>query len=100
MRCSGRGDYARGRGRGFESHRPRSREFYAKNAATCDGRALAGGALPQLKKYIFFQVFFVSTFAEWKSIYTGGSKATACAVVLFPSASSADGAGKRQWKWV
>jgi hypothetical protein len=49
---------------------PASREFCAKNDVTCDfdgdGRALAGGALPQLKEFvsIFFMFFFVSTFAE------------------------------------
>jgi hypothetical protein len=32
----------------------------------------------------------------WKYISTGGSKATACAVVLFSLASSVGGAEKRQ----
>ena len=45
---------ARGRG-----HRPRSREFYSKNAG--DGRALAGGGLHRLKKKShFFRGFFGS----------------------------------------
>jgi hypothetical protein len=48
------------RGHEFESCRPRSREFCAKNAVTCDfdgdGRTLASGPLPRLK--IFFPGFF------------------------------------------
>ena len=50
-----RGGDARGRGRRFESRRPCSREFYAKNAG--DGRALAGRGLHWLKKFPFFSYF-------------------------------------------
>ena len=51
-----RGGDARGRGRWFESRRPHSREFYAKNAG--DGLALAGGGLHRLKKILIFFGFF------------------------------------------
>ena len=51
-----RGGDARGRGRRFESRRPRSHEFYAKNAG--DGWALAGGGLHRLKKIPNFFGFF------------------------------------------
>jgi len=85
--CSGRGRSCAGRGRGFESRRPRCCEIYTKNAG--DGRALAGGGLHRLKKipfffhfFPFFQVFFGSNFAECRALgkeffadgfFTGGS---------------------------
>jgi hypothetical protein len=67
----------RGRGRGFESCRPHSREFCAKNAATCDKKtltciaanfALAGGGLPRLKKILIFSGFFGSNFIECQTL--------------------------------
>jgi hypothetical protein len=60
------------------------------------------GSSPLIKTSFFAIYFWVFSeiFCMWKSISTGGSKATAYAMVPFPLASSAGDAGKRQWKCV
>jgi hypothetical protein len=65
--CRGRGGYAQGEVMGSNPTGRVAREFCVKNAVTCDdgdGRALAGGGLPRLKKlFAIFSNFFGSNFA-------------------------------------
>jgi hypothetical protein len=59
--CSGRVDYAWERGRGFESHRPRSMRILCEKCHDLQlrwRRAGAGGWGPPLVKIFFFTIFF------------------------------------------
>ena len=64
-----RGGDARGRGRRFESRRPRGREFYVKKCRRWAGAGRWGA--PPIKKIPIFRVFFGSNFAECRALGKG-----------------------------